>query len=73
MMKNALIIALSVFSVSAFAAGGSASNNGLNGDLIQQATAAGLSTQQAVQGIATGHITTGMSADQMLEVAAKMK
>ncbi|EGU35937.1 hypothetical protein VIBRN418_12746, partial [Vibrio sp. N418] len=42
---------------------GAASNNGLNGDLIQQATAAGLSTEQAVQGVATGHITTGMSAE----------
>ncbi|EGU34256.1 hypothetical protein VIBRN418_05696, partial [Vibrio sp. N418] len=42
---------------------GAASNNGLNGDLIQQATAAGLSTEQATQGVATGHITTGMSAE----------
>ncbi|WP_162046264.1 hypothetical protein [Vibrio taketomensis] len=65
-MKNALIIALSVFSVSAFAAGGAASNNGLNGDLIQQATAAGLSTEQATQGVATGHISEGMTAEQML-------
>ncbi len=65
-MKNALIIALSVFSVSAFAAGGAASNNGLNGDLIQQATAAGLSTEQATQGVATGHISAGMTAEQML-------
>ncbi|WP_162046262.1 hypothetical protein [Vibrio taketomensis] len=72
-MKNALIIALSVFSVSAFAAGGAASNNGLNGDLIQQATAAGLSTEQAVQGVATGHITTGMSAEQMLEATQTVK
>ncbi|EGU48462.1 hypothetical protein VII00023_18089 [Vibrio ichthyoenteri ATCC 700023] len=65
-MKKVIIIALSVFSVSAFAAGGAASNNGLNGDLIQQATAAGLSTQQATQGVATGHITEGMSAEQMI-------
>ncbi|EGU48461.1 hypothetical protein VII00023_18084 [Vibrio ichthyoenteri ATCC 700023] len=72
-MKNVLIIALSVFSVSAFAAGGAASNNGLNGDLIQQATVAGLSTEQATQGVATGHITTGMGADQMLEITSKMK
>ncbi|WP_406734809.1 hypothetical protein RJD39_17945 [Vibrio scophthalmi] len=68
-MKNVLVIALSVFSVSAFAASGAGSNNGLNGDLIQQATAAGLSTQQAVQGVATGHITTGMSAEQMVNSA----
>ncbi|WP_434999058.1 hypothetical protein ACRZ5S_21250 [Vibrio scophthalmi] len=62
-MKNALIIALSIFSVSAFAA----SNNGLNGDLIQQASAAGISTEQATQGVATGHINSGMTAEQMLE------
>ncbi|WP_434999057.1 hypothetical protein ACRZ5S_21245 [Vibrio scophthalmi] len=62
-MKNALIIALSIFSFSAFAA----SNNGLNGDLIQQASAAGISTEQAMQGVATGHISAGMSAEQMLE------
>ncbi|ANU39227.1 hypothetical protein RJD38_17545 [Vibrio scophthalmi] len=68
-MKNALIIALSVFSVSAFAA----SNNGLNGDLIQQATAAGLSTEQATQGVANGHIGAGMSAEQMLEATQAVK
>ncbi|WP_434999059.1 hypothetical protein ACRZ5S_21255 [Vibrio scophthalmi] len=62
-MKNTLIIALSIFSVSAFAA----SNNGLNGDLIQQASAAGISTEQATQGVAAGHISAGMSAEQMLE------
>ncbi|WP_434999062.1 hypothetical protein ACRZ5S_21290 [Vibrio scophthalmi] len=72
-MKNALIIALSIFSVSAFAAGGAASNNGLNGDLIQQATAAGLSAEQAVQGVATGHIGAGMSAEQMLEATQTVK
>ncbi|WP_260260704.1 hypothetical protein [Vibrio intestinalis] len=55
-MKNALIIALSVFSFSAFAA---QSNNGLNGDLIQQATNAGMTTEQAVQGVATGEIQQG--------------
>ena len=60
-MKNVLVIALSIFSVSAFAA----SNNGLNGDLIQQATNAGLSTAQATQGVATGHIAQGMTAQQM--------
>ncbi|EGU34257.1 hypothetical protein VIBRN418_05701 [Vibrio sp. N418] len=72
-MKNALIIALSVFSVSAFAASGAVSNNGLNGDLIQQATAAGLSTEQATQGVANGHIGAGMSAEQMLEATQAVK
>ena len=66
-MKNVLIIALSIFSVSAFAAGGAASNNGLNGELIQHATAAGLTTALATQGVATGHIGASMSAEQMLE------
>ncbi|MDD1793914.1 hypothetical protein LRP50_12290 [Enterovibrio sp. ZSDZ42] len=64
-MKSALIIALSIFSFSAFAAGGAASNNGLNGDLIQKATAAGLSSEQATKGVATGHISTGATAEQM--------
>lgn len=58
-MKNVLIIALSVFSVSAFAASSAQSNNGLNGDLIQQATAAGMTTEQAVYGVATGKIQQG--------------
>ncbi|WP_260260705.1 hypothetical protein [Vibrio intestinalis] len=58
-MKNVLIIALSVFSVSAFAANSAQSNNGLNGDLIQQATAAGMTTEQAVYGVATGKIQQG--------------
>ena len=56
-MKNAFIIALSIFSLSAFAAGSAGSNNGLNGDLIQQADTAGLSMEQATQGVATGHIS----------------
>lgn len=64
-MKNALIVALSIFSVSAFAMGSAGSNNGLNGDLIQQATVAGISTAEATQGVATGHITQGMTAQQM--------
>ncbi|MBE1276339.1 hypothetical protein [Enterovibrio baiacu] len=64
-MKNVLIIALSLFSVSAFATGTAGSNNGLNGDLIQQATAAGLSGEQATQGVVTGHISSGMTAEQM--------
>ncbi|MDD1793913.1 hypothetical protein LRP50_12285 [Enterovibrio sp. ZSDZ42] len=66
-MKNVLIIALSIFSFSAFAASGAASNNGLNGDLIQKATAAGLSSEQATKGVATGHINTGATAEQMRE------
>ncbi|MDA0150226.1 hypothetical protein [Vibrio sp. LaRot3] len=55
-MKNVLIIALSLFSFSAFANNSTASNNGLNGDLIQHATAAGMSTEQAVKAVATGHV-----------------
>ncbi|MDA0150225.1 hypothetical protein [Vibrio sp. LaRot3] len=55
-MKNALIIALSVFSMSAFAESSTPSNNGLNGDLIQKATAAGMTTDQAVKAVATGHV-----------------
>ncbi|WP_028023558.1 hypothetical protein [Enterovibrio calviensis] len=66
-MKNALIIALSIFSFSAFAAGGAGANNGLNGDLIQKATAAGLSSEQATKGVATGHISVGATAEQMRE------
>ncbi|PMN93392.1 hypothetical protein [Enterovibrio norvegicus] len=66
-MKKILIIALSLFSVSAFATGTAGSNNGLNGDLIQQATAAGLSGEQATKGVVTGHISVGMTAEQMRE------
>lgn len=66
-MKNALIIALSIFSVSAFAAGSAGSNNGLNGDLIQQANAAGFTMEQATQGVATGHISTGVSVAHVSE------
>ena len=67
-MKNVLIIALSLFSVSALATGTAGSNNGLNGDLIQQATAAGLSGEKATQGVVTGHIASGMTAEQMRDI-----
>ncbi|WP_260260707.1 hypothetical protein [Vibrio intestinalis] len=53
-MKKVLIIALSLVSVSAFAGNSAQSNNGLNGDLIQKATAEGMTTDQAVHGVATG-------------------
>ncbi|WP_028023557.1 hypothetical protein [Enterovibrio calviensis] len=62
-MKNILIIALSIFSFSAFAASGAGANNGLNGDLIQNVSASGLSIEQATQGVATGHITSGSTAE----------
>ncbi len=58
-MKKVLLITLSLLSASAFATGSAQSNSGLNGDLIQRATAAGLSTEEAVKGVATGQITQG--------------
>ena len=72
-MKNAFIIALSIFSLSAFAAGSAGSNNGLNGDLIQQANAAGLSMDQATQGVATGHIINSATASQATETVEHAK
>ncbi|MGF1688508.1 hypothetical protein L4C36_17770 [Photobacterium japonica] len=72
-MKNALIIALSIFSLSAFAAGSAGSNNGLNGDLIQQANATGLSMEQATQGVATGHISNGVNTSQASETVESAK
>ncbi|MBA5761426.1 hypothetical protein H2O73_03630 [Vibrio sp. 404] len=49
-MKNALIIALSIFSVSAFAA---------------HTATTSVSTEQAIKGVATGAISFGMSAKQI--------
>ncbi|WP_260260706.1 hypothetical protein [Vibrio intestinalis] len=63
-MKNAFIIALSLFSLSAFASDTAQSNNGLNGDLIQQATAAGMTTEQAVKGVSVGEIQQGPVLDR---------
>lgn len=56
-MKKVLFITLSLLSASVFATGSAQSNSGLNGDLIQKATAAGLSNDEAVKGVATGKIT----------------
>lgn len=72
-MKNALIIALSIFSLSAFAAGSAGSNNGLNGDLIQQANAEGLSMEQATQGVASGHISASGNISQVTKTTHEAK
>ncbi|PKF61965.1 hypothetical protein CW745_08235 [Psychromonas sp. psych-6C06] len=66
-MKKILFITLALLSTSVFATGSSQSNAGLNGDLIQKATAAGLSTNEAVQGVATGKITY----DSIAKIAAE--
>ncbi|MDA0150223.1 hypothetical protein [Vibrio sp. LaRot3] len=64
-MKKVLVIALSVFSVSAFA--GAQANNGSNGDLIQKASQAGVPIAQASQMVAKNQIHQGMTPDQMLK------
>ena len=67
-MKKLLIIALSIFSFSAFSA---QSNSGLNGALIDYAVSAGLTTNKAVLLVAKNKIAQGMSKKQILEIANK--
>jgi len=68
-MKKVLLITLTLLSASAFATGSAQSNSGLNGDLIQRATAAGLSTDDAVKGVVTGDVQQGKA----IELPAEAK
>jgi len=72
-MKTAIVIALSLFSVSAFGAHAVTTANDISSDKNDKTATADVTKEQTIKAFATGAIAVGMSPKQIEHAAKSMK